>query len=84
MLGSRRISAPTANCKVRLLAVDRVVWGWGYTRNRVKLGSCANQNNEGGWCQMRAVCLMDTRSHEQLDAHIGAMTQGELTLTADL
>jgi hypothetical protein len=27
---------------------------------------------------------MDTRSHEQLDAQIGAMTQGELTFTADL
>jgi hypothetical protein len=32
----------------------------------------------------RSVCLMDTRSHEQLDAQIGAMTQGELTFTADL
>ena len=52
--------------------------------NRVKLGSCANQNGDGGWCQVRAVCLMDTRSHEQLDAQIGAMTQGELTLTSDL
>jgi hypothetical protein len=27
---------------------------------------------------------MDTRSHEQLDAQIVAMTQGELTFTADL
>jgi hypothetical protein len=27
---------------------------------------------------------MDTRCHEQLDAQIGAMTQGELTFTADL
>ncbi|MBL0244441.1 MAG: hypothetical protein IPQ22_10740 [Rhodoferax sp.] len=52
--------------------------------NRVKLGRCASQNGEGGWCQVRAVCLMDIRSHEQLDAQVGAMTWGELNLTGDL
>jgi hypothetical protein len=30
--------------------------------------SCVIQNGEGGWCQVRAVFLMDTRSHEHLDA----------------
>jgi hypothetical protein len=27
---------------------------------------------------------MDTRSHEQLDAQIGALTQGDLTLTVNV
>lgn len=68
-----------------LLAVDGVVWSAPDTpANRAELGSCANQHGEGGWPQVRAVCLMDTSSHELLDAQLGGMTQGELTLAAEL
>lgn len=64
-----------------LLAVDGVVWSAPDTPdNRTELGSCANQHGQGGWPQVRAVCLMDTRTHELLDAQLGAMTQGELSL----
>ena len=58
-----------------LLAVDGVVWSAPDTpANRLELGGCANQYGEGSWPQIRAVCLMDTHSHELLDAQIG-MTQ---------
>jgi hypothetical protein len=68
-----------------LLAVDGVVWSAPDTpANRLELGGCANQYGEGSWPQIRAVCLMDTHSHELLDAQIGSMTQGELTLAGDL
>ena len=68
-----------------LLAVDGVVWSAPDTpENRLALGSCANQHREGSWPQVRAVCLMDTHSHELLDTQLGAMTQGELTLATHL
>ena len=79
-------SAPHAATRAELhglalLAVDGVVWSSPDTpANRDELGCCANQHGQGGWPQVRAVCLMDTHSHELLDAQIGAMTQGELTL----
>ncbi|WP_194945360.1 IS4 family transposase [Limnohabitans sp. DM1] len=70
---------------LRLLAVDGVVWATPDTPdNRLALGSSSNQHGSGGWPQIRAVCLMDTYSHELLDARMGAMSQGELTLAADL
>jgi hypothetical protein len=47
-----------------LLAVDGVVWSAPDTpANRLELGGCANQYGEGGWPQIRAVCLMDIRRH---------------------
>lgn len=79
-------SAPHAATRAELhglalLAVDGVVWSSPDTpANRDELGCCANQHGQGGWPQVRAVCLMDTHSHELLDAQLGAMTQGELTL----
>lgn len=70
---------------LRLLAVDGVVWSAPDTpENREGLGCCANQHGVGYWPQLRAVCLMDTHSHELMDAQLGAMTQGELTLAASL
>ncbi len=70
---------------LRVLAVDGVVWSAPDTpENRLGLGCCANQHSQGSWPQVRAVCLMDTYSHELLDAQLGAMPQGELTLAAEL
>ena len=70
---------------LRILAVDGVVWSAPDTpENREGLGCCANQHGVGSWPQIRAVCLMDTHSHELMDAQLGAMTQGELTLAASL
>ncbi|MGD9888242.1 MAG: IS4 family transposase [Halothiobacillaceae bacterium] len=70
---------------LRLLAVDGVVWSTPDTpENREALGSTSNQHGLTGWPQIRAVCLMDTSSHELLDARLGDMSQGELTLAASL
>lgn len=70
---------------LRMLAVDGVVWSAPDTpENRQALGECANQHGTGAWPQIRAVCLMDTHSHELLDACMGGMQQGELTLAASL
>lgn len=80
----RHAQAPGLN-GLRVLAVDGVVWSAPDTpENRAGLGCCANQYGAGSWPQIRAVCLMDTHSHELMDAQLGAMTQGELTLAASL
>ena len=70
---------------LRVLAVDGVVWAAPDTPiNRHVLGCCSNHHGQGSWPQVRAVCLMDTSSHELLDAQVSAMTQGEVTLAAAL
>ena len=80
----KRTGAP-ALAALRVLAVDGVVWSApDSTSNRQALGCCSNQHGQGSWPQLRAVCLMDTFSHELLDAQLGAMTQGELTLAQAL
>ena len=80
-------SVSPAQCVLglRVLAVDGVVWSAPDTpENRQSLGCCTNQHGPGSWPQIRAVCLMDTYSHELLDARLGDMTQGELTLASQL
>jgi len=70
---------------LRLLAVDGVVWSTPDTpENRQALGGSSNQHGVTGWPQIRAVCLMDTHTHELVDARVGDMSQGELTLAAAL
>jgi len=70
---------------LRVLAVDGVVWSAPDTpENRSQLGSCSTQHGPLPWPQVRATCLMDTHSHELLDAKIGGMDSGELTLAAQL
>jgi hypothetical protein len=70
---------------LRALAVDGVVWSAVDTpHNRQSLGCSASQHGPGDQPQIRAVCLMDTHSHELLDARLGSMAQGELTLAAEL
>lgn len=80
-------SRPAAHAQqsLRVLAVDGVVWSAPDTpENRVQLGSCSNQHGPLSWPQIRATCLMDTHSHELLDAKLGAMDCGELSLAAQL
>lgn len=70
---------------LRVLAVDGVVWAAPDTaENRADLGSCSNQHGPLSWPQIRATCLMDTHSHELLDAKLGGMDCGELSLAAQL
>lgn len=70
---------------LRVLAVDGVVWSAPDTpQNRQQLGSCSTQHGVLPWPQIRATCLMDTHSHELLDAKIGGMDSGELSLAAQL
>jgi Insertion element 4 transposase N-terminal/Transposase DDE domain len=71
--------------QLRVLAVDGVVWSAPDTpENRAQLGSCSTQHGPLPWPQVRATCLMDTHSHELLDAKLGAMDCGELSLAAQL
>lgn len=78
-------SRPSATASLRVLAVDGVVWSAPDTPdNRAELGSCSTQHGPLPWPQLRAVCLLDTDTHELLDARIGAMAHGELTLAGEL
>ena len=70
---------------LRVLAVDGTVFSAPDTaENRTALGSSATQHGPLPWPQVRAVCLLDTDTHELLDAQVGSMDQGELTLAAQL
>ena len=79
---SRTAASPGA---LRVLAVDGVVWSAPDSpENRAQLGSCSTQHGPLPWPQIRATCLMDTHSHELLDAKLGGMDCGELSLAAQL
>lgn len=70
---------------LRVLAVDGVVWSAPDSAdNRQVLGSGQTQYGPQPWPMVRGVCLLDTDSHELLDARLGAYHCGELTLAADL
>ena len=70
---------------LRVLAVDGVVWSAADTpENRAALGSCATQHGPLPWPQARAVCLLDTHSHELLDARVAGIAHGELPLASEL
>lgn len=70
---------------LRVLAVDGVVWSAPDSAdNRQALGSGRTQYGPQPWPMVRAVCLLDTDSHELLDAALGDYGCGELTLAADL
>jgi hypothetical protein len=70
---------------LRVLAVDGVVWSAPDSAdNRQMLGSGQTQYGPQPWPMVRAVCLLDTDSHELLDAQLGDYHQGELTLAAGL
>lgn len=71
--------------ELRVLAADGVVWSAPDSKdNRQELGSGQTQYGPQPWPMVRAVCLLDTDSHELLDAQLGGYGCGELTLAADL
>lgn len=70
---------------LRVLAVDGVVWSAPDSAdNRQALGSGQTQYGPQPWPMVRGVCLLDTDSHELLDARLGDYHCGELTLAAEL
>jgi len=78
-------SHPVHPESLRVLAVDGVVWSAPDSQdNRQVLGSGMTQYGAQPWPMVRGVCLLDTDSHELLDARLGDYHCGELTLAADL
>lgn len=76
---------PVHSDSLRVLAVDGVVWSAPDSAdNRQVLGSGQTQYGPQPWPMVRAVCLLDTDSHELLDAQLGDYNHGELTLAAGL
>lgn len=76
---------PVHDNALRVLAVDGVVWSAPDSPlNRADLGSGQTQYGPQPWPMVRGVCLLDTDSHELLDAKLGNYHCGELTLAADL
>ncbi len=76
---------PVQDGALRVLAVDGVVWAAPDSPdNRQSLGSGRTQYGAQPWPMVRAVCLLDTDSHELLDAQLGTYHHGELTLAAGL
>lgn len=65
---------PYTRDALRVLAVDGVVWSAPRQRsNRQVLGSGSAQYGPQPWPMVRAACLLDTDSHELLDARWGTM-----------
>jgi Transposase DDE domain/Insertion element 4 transposase N-terminal len=76
---------PVHQESLRVLAVDGVVWSApDSVDNRQVLGSGLTQYGPQPWPMVPGVCLLDTGSHELLDAKLGDYHCGELTLAAEL
>lgn len=70
---------------LNVLAVDGTVFSVPHTpENLHYFGSSQGKTAQAPYPQVRAVCLINTHSHEMLDAQIGDMRKGELTLAREL
>ncbi|EEY94559.1 transposase, IS4 family [Acinetobacter johnsonii SH046] len=68
-----------------ICAVDGAVWSMPHTDENFRhFGSSKGKTIAAPWPQARAVCLINTNTHEVIDAGIGSMDQGELTLAKKL
>lgn len=68
-----------------VFAVDGVIFSTPHTpENMAHFGSSKGKNNHAPYPQVRAVCLVNTYSHEVVDVQLGNMQKGELTLAHDL
>ena len=66
-------------------AVDGVVWSMPQTEENFNhFGSSKGKAAVAPYPQVRATCLVNTNTHEIIDAQIGSMDQGELTLANQL
>ena len=66
-------------------AVDGVVWSMPQTDDNFNhFGSSKGKTAAAPYPQVRATCLVNTNTHEIIDAQIGSMDQGELTLANQL
>ena len=66
-------------------AVDGVVWSMPLTKENFNhFGSSKGKTAVAPYPQVRATCLVNTNTHEIIDAQIGSMDQGELTLANQL
>lgn len=70
---------------LNVCAVDGVVWSMPHTpENFTHFGSSKGKTVVAPWPQARATCLINANTHEIIDAQIGDMSQGELTLAKEL
>jgi hypothetical protein len=66
-------------------AVDGVIFSTQHTtENITHFGSSQGKDSTAPYPQVRAVCLVNTDSHEIMDVRLGNMQQGELTLADEL
>ena len=61
-----------------------VLFGLPHEENFKHFGSSKGKNSSCPYPQVRATCLVNTNTHEMIDAQIGSMDQGELTLASQL
>ena len=70
---------------LRICAVDGIVWSMPHTQENLNhFGSSKGKNASAPYPQVRATCLVNTNTHEIIDAQLGSMDQGELTLASQL
>lgn len=66
-------------------AVDGIVWSMPHTKeNFNRFGSSKGKTVPAPNPQMRATCLVNANTHEIIDAKLGSMDHGELTLANQL
>lgn len=66
-------------------AVDGVVWSIPHNHENFQhFGSSKGKTATAPYPQIRATCLINTETHEIIDAKLGSMDQGELTLAHQL